>query len=282
MSKVTIVTDSTAYIPKDLCTRYDIQVVPQVLIWGNETYADGVDIYPDEYYRRLSSAKIMPSTSQVSPTTFETMFQKLLNEDHEILAILVSEKLSGTIASAVQAKQNMPAAPIEIVDSYSVAMAMGFIALKCAKAANQGASLIECKELAEQARLHTGVVFAVETLEFLHRGGRIGGAARLLGTALNLKPILEVRNGRVEAVERVRTRKKSVARLIEIIEEQTAGKQPVRLATLHANAHTEALELLEQAKDRIGGLEHILSEVSPVVGTHAGPGTLGLAYLTGY
>jgi len=281
MSKVTIVTDSTAYIPKDLCTKYDIQVVPQVLIWGNETYADGVDIYPDEYYRRLSSAKIMPSTSQVSPQTFETMFQKLLNEDHEILAILVSEKLSGTIASAIQAMQNMPAAPIEIVDSYTVAMAMGFIALECAKAANQSASLNECKELAEQARLHTGVVFAVETLEFLHRGGRIGGAARLLGTALNLKPILEVRNGRVEAVERVRTRKKSVARLIEIIEEQTAGKQPVHLATLHANAHTEALELLEQAKNRIGGVEHILSEVSPVVGTHAGPGTLGLAYLTG-
>ena len=282
MSKVTIVTDSTAYIPKDLCTRFGIQVVPQVLIWGNETYADGVDIYPDEYYRRLSSAKIMPSTSQVSPQTFETVFQKLLNEDHEILAILVSEKLSGTIASAVQAKQNMPAAPIEIVDSYSVAMAMGFVALECAKAANQGASLNECKELAEQARLHTGVVFAVETLEFLHRGGRIGGAARLLGTALNLKPILVVRNGRVEAVERVRTRKKSVARLVEIIEEQTTGKKPVHLATLHANAHTEALELLEQAKNRIGGVEHILSEVSPVVGTHAGPGTLGLAYLAGY
>ena len=281
MSKVTIVTDSTAYIPKDLCNKYDIQVVPQVLIWGDETYADGVDIYPDEYYRRLSSAKIMPSTSQASPQTFETLFQKLLSEDREILAILVSEKLSGTIASAIQAKQNLPDAPIEIVDSYTVAMAMGFIALESAKAANQGASLNECKALAEQARLNTGVVFAVETLEFLHRGGRIGGASRFFGTALNIKPILEVRDGRVEAVERVRTRKKSLARLIEIIEEQTAGKQPVHLATLHANAQSEALELLEQAKNRIGGVEHILSEVSPVVGTHAGPGTLGLAYMAG-
>jgi DegV family protein with EDD domain len=121
----------------------------------------------------------------------------------------------------------------------------------------------------------------VDTLEFLHRGGRIGGGARFLGTALNIKPILEVRDGRIEALERVRTRTKSLTRLIELVEERTAGKSPLRLATLHANAPDEARSLLTEATNRLGAVENIFSEVSPVIGNHAGPGTVGLAYMAG-
>jgi len=121
----------------------------------------------------------------------------------------------------------------------------------------------------------------VDTLEFLHRGGRIGGGQRFLGSALNIKPILELRDGRVEAVERVRTRKKSLVRLVEMIGERIAGKQPVRLAALHANAAEEARLMLEMAKERYHPVETVFSEVSPVVGTHAGPGVLGLCYMAG-
>lgn len=281
VKKVAIVTDSTSYIPKESLEPYLIRVAPQVLIWAEQTYEDGVDISPSEFYTRLKTAKTMPSTSQVTPGTFNKIFSSLLEQDYQVLAILISEKLSGTIASAVQARENYPGAPIEIVDSYTTAMAMGFQVLSVARAAEQGASMAECKALAEEARQYTGVVFAVETLEFLHRGGRIGTASRFLGTALNIKPILEVVNGRVEAIERVRTRQKSLDRLLELTEERIGGRQPVRLATLHAESPHDAKALLELSRQRFDSVEHIFSEVSPVVGTHAGPGTVGLAFMAG-
>ncbi|MFN3308420.1 MAG: DegV family protein [Anaerolineales bacterium] len=281
MSTVAIVTDSTAYIPQNFLDEYQITVAPQVLIWGDQTYEDGVDIQPEEFYRRLKTAAVMPTTSQVTIPNFHKIFQNLLDQGKEILAILISTKLSGTIDSAIQAKGMLPGAPIEIVDSYTTAMAMGFQVLTVARAAKAGANLEECKRLAEEVRNHTGVVFAVDTLEFLHRGGRIGGGSRFLGTALNIKPLLEVTGGRVEAVERVRTRKKSLLRLAEIIEERTRGKSPIRLATLHANAAEEAQELLDELSRRLNPVETIFSTVSPVIGTHAGPGTVGIAYLTG-
>ena len=281
MTKIAIVTDSTVYLPKELVEKYFIKVAPQVLVWGNETYADGVDIQPSEFYERLKTAKVMPSTSQVTPATFHKIFTELYEQDYQILAILLSEALSGTIASAVQAREMFPGATIEIVDSRTTSMATGFHVLRAAEAVAQGASLAECVEVAERARQHTGVVFAVDTLEFLHRGGRIGSGTRFLGTALKLKPILEVVGGRVEAVERVRTRKKSLERLVELVEERIAGRKPVRLATLHASAADDAQELLAQANRRIESIENIFTEVSPVVGTHTGPGTVGLAFMAG-
>lgn len=280
MSKVAIVTDSTAYLPNDLVEKYQITVIPQVLIWGEETMRDGIDIQPTEFYTRLNGAKSIPTTSQASAADFKAIFEKKLQDGYDILNVLISDKLSGTIASATQALEFFPDENIEIVNSKSVAMALGFQALEAAKAAAAGASLAECKAAAESAKARTGVVFAVETLEFLHRGGRIGGASRFLGTALQLKPILEVTGGRVEAIERVRTKKKAHARLVELLTERTRGSGSVKLATLHANALDDAAALLADAETVLGNVdETVFSEVSPVVGTHAGPGTVGLAYI---
>jgi len=283
MGKVAVVTDSTAYIPPDLLQRYRITVTPQILIWGEETFQDGVDIQPSEFYQRLRTAKIMPTTSQVSVVTMQNTFQRLVDEGHEVLGIFISSKLSGTIQSAVQAREAMGAAAekVAIVDSLTTAMAMGFIALTAARAAQEGASLQECQKLAEAAREHTGVYFVVDTLEFLHRGGRIGGAQRFLGTLLNMKPVLTLEGGRVEAVERVRTKGKAIERVLELVGEKIKGKTPVRMATLHANAAEEARQLLERATTMFHAEESIFSEVSPVIGTHAGPGTVGLAYMAG-
>jgi len=281
MTKIAIITDSTAYIPDDLLKKYPIWVAPQVLIFGDKSFEDGVDIQPEEFYNRLQTESVNPSTSQVTPASFNRIFSELVPQEYEILCVLVSDKLSGTIDSATQAREGFPNAKIEIVNSNSITMALGFQALAAARAAAEGADLAECKAVAERSRDLTGVVFAVATLEFLHRGGRIGGGARFLGTALNLKPILEIRDGRVEALERVRTRKKSLARLIELVEERTEGQSPIRIATLHANAPEEAKLLLEEASKRVGAVEEVFSEVSPVVGTHAGPGVVGLAYMAG-
>ena len=234
--KIAVVTDSTAYIPKELLDKYQIRIAPQILIWGDETFQDGVDIQPSEFYARLKTAKIMPSTSQATPATFYRIFSELVEQDYQVVAILLAATLSGTISSAIQAREMLTGATIEIVDSQTTAMALGFQVLEAAKVAQDGANLSDCVAIAKRAQQHTGVVFAVDTLEFLHRGGRIGGANRFLGTALNIKPILEVVNGRVEAIERVRTRKKSLYRLVELLEERIDGRSPVQLATLHANS----------------------------------------------
>jgi DegV family protein with EDD domain len=281
MSKIAIVTDSTGSIPDEFLTKYPIFVAPQVLIWGEQTFEDGVDIRPSEFYARLKSSKTMPTTSQVTPGSFRKVFSKLLEQDYQILAILISEGLSGTVASAIQAKEMFPGAAIELVDSHTTSLAMGFQIFKVAEALEQGANLAECKQLAEHARDHVGVCFAVDTLEFLYRGGRIGGGSRFLGTALNIKPILEVVGGRVEAIERVRTRKKSLNRLVELVEQRIAGRQPVRLGALYTDIPVEAQELLSEASRRIECVQSVMAEVSPVIGTHAGPGTVGLAFMAG-
>ncbi len=283
MSKIAFVTDSTAYIPSELCIQNNISVAPQILIWGGQTYRDGVDIQPDEFYARLKTAKIMPTTSQVSIQTLQIMFKELVDQDFDVIGIFVSSKFSGTLQSASQGREALgsQAEKVHLIDSRSTAMAMGFQVLTVARAAQAGASLRDCLSLAEKVRDHTGVYFAVDTLEFLHRGGRIGGGARFIGTALNMKPVLAVLDGRVEAVERIRTKGKAIDRMIELVQEQVKGKSNIRLAALHAHSAAEAASLLVKATRQIGAVESILTEVSPVVGTHAGPGTVGLAYIAG-
>lgn len=283
MSEVAIVTDSTAYLPDELVKQYAISVTPQILIWGEETYQDGVDIQPNEFYQKLKNAKVMPTTSQVAIVTMKATFIDLLEQGKDVLGIFISSKLSGTIQSADQAKLMLSKAAdkIEIVDSNSTAMAMGFQVLAAAKAGMEGASLAECKQIAEEARKHTGVYFVVDTLEFLRRGGRIGGAQALLGSALNIKPILELSDGRIEPIEKVRTKRKAINRMVDLVIERTAGREPVRLATLHANAELEAKSALNAAVKEIQPVEQVFASVSPVIGTHAGPGTVGLAYMGG-
>lgn len=283
MSKIAIVTDSTSYIPTDIVQKHNIMVAPQVLIWDDKTYRVGIDIQSAEFFARLKTSKTMATTSQVSVADMQGIFQGLVEKDFEVIGIFISSKLSGTIQSAMQAKDLMEAAgrKVTVIDSNSTAMALGFQVLTVARAAQDGANLKDCLALAEKARESTGVFFAVDTLEFLHRGGRIGGAQRFLGTLLNMKPILAVQDGRVEGLERVRTKNKTHERVLELVLENTRGKSPVRIATLHANAPEDARNLLAKAEKELSPAESIFAEVSPVVANHAGPGTVGLAYMAG-
>jgi len=283
MSKIALVTDSTTYMPPELVKKYNISVAPQVLIWGDQTYKDGVDIESREFFTRLKTAKVMPTTSQVAVISFQEIFQNLVNQGYEVLALLVSSKLSGTVQSAMQARDLMSSAreKVNVVDSQSVAMALGFQVLALARAIEDGAGLKDAIALAERSYEYTGVFFAVDTLEFLHRGGRIGGAQRFLGTMLNMKPILAIQDGRVEGIERIRTKNKAQDRVLELTIEKVAGRTPVRLATLHANAADDARALLTRAEQALNPVESIFTEVSPTVGTHAGPGTVGLAFMAG-
>ncbi len=284
MSKVAIVTDSTAYIPASMMNGHNISVAPLQVIWGEKTYLDGVEIQPSEFYEKLKTAKVMPTTSQTTPAAFEALYRNLLESGYDIFSIHISSKLSGTLDSATQAKSVFPGAKIELFDSEATSMALGFQVLAVARAVEQGATLQECKAVAEKARPLTGVLFVVSTLEFLHRGGRIGGAAAFLGTALKLKPILELRSGKIEAIERVRTMSKAIDRMLELLKDRTGKRTPVRLAALHANAPQEANTLLESVRERFNVSdirEAFVTEVSPVIGVHAGPGTVGIAFMAG-
>jgi DegV family protein with EDD domain len=283
MSKVAVVTDSTSYIPKEVREKYPITVVPQVVIWEGVSYEDDVTITTDQFYSRLRTAKVMPTTSQVSVINMQKAFSTLLEQGYDVLGMFVSSKLSGTYQSGVLGKDQLTSGKekVEIVDSETTAMGLGFQVLSVARAALDGASLADCRAVAEKSRAYTGVYLTVETLEFLHRGGRIGGAQRFLGTALNLKPILAVEGGRVEPVERVRTRGKALDRLVEVVAEKCAGKSPVRIATLHADSPTDAKYMLDKITPIVNPIETIFAAVSPAVGANAGPGTVGLAYMAG-
>lgn len=279
MSKVAIVTDSTVNLPQSVIKDYPITVAPQIVIWDEKTYQDGIDIQPAAFYTRLKTSKSMPSSSQVSPVTMRDTFTDLLNQGYEVLAIMISSHLSGTMSSATMAKEMLPDKPVELVDSLTTSMAMGFQVLTAARAAKNGASLQECKSIAEKARDNTGVFFVVDTLEFLHRGGRIGGASRLLGTALNLKPILTVEGGKIEPVARVRTQKKAFEKLLDLVGEKLADSSLSRVSVLHANAASEADQVMSEVVQRFHPAETVMTEVSPVIGTHTGPGTVGIAYM---
>ena len=276
--KVAVVTDSSPYLPANLIDKYQIHVVPLTVIWGEECLADGVDITPVQFYKRLNGARKMPSTSQPSVADFLKIYQDLHRQGFQILSILISAKLSGTVSSATQARELLPEAEIEIIDSRSVAMGCGFQVLAAAEAAQQGASLAECRRKALQARSQSGVVFVLDTLEFLHRGGRIGGAKRFFGTLLKVKPVLAIEEGVVVSVDQVRTHQKALDRVVEIIVEQARDQQDLRLATLHANNPEPAQFILQKAENLLSPSMVIHSEVSPVIGTHAGPGAVGLAY----
>jgi DegV family protein with EDD domain len=284
MSKIAIVTDSTAYIPKEIGADFIFHVAPLQLIWGDEQFRDGVDIQPDEFYERLQTAEIMPSTSQVTPGTFKEIYKDLSSQGYEIFSIHISSKLSGTIDSAIQAKEMLELQNIEIFDSFTTGMALGFQVLTVARAVANGASLKECVKIAQKARENSGVLLTVKTLEFLHRGGRIGGAQAFLGTMLKLKPILEVRGGKIEPAGKARTMNKAVEKMINILFEKIDHKSPVRLAIQHANARVEAENLQSKVINALGNVEIaeiMISDVSPVIGTHIGPGVVVISFLAG-
>jgi DegV family protein with EDD domain len=283
MPKLAIVTDSTASIPDDLIQNLHISIIPLHVIWGEEMYQDNVDIHQEEFYKRLPLSKILPSTSQPSPKEFIELYKLIGQEYDEILSVHISSKLSGTFDSAMQAKNYLSSMHIEVIDSLSTSMGLGFLALTAAREAQKGKNLDECKKIVESARERINVFFVLQTLEFLKKGGRIGGASALLGTALNLKPILMLDEGKIESYEKIRTKQKALLRLVEILHQKSEGKTPIHLALIQASAEQDAKFLLAEIKK--GFRDQDISElfitgISPVIGTHAGPGAIGICFLT--
>jgi len=278
--KIAVVTDSTAYIPAEALGDLNIPIIPLWVIWGDERFRDGVDMDPPTHYRRLPKTKTLPSTSQPSAGEFIDFFRHVAaeNDTDTIVGAYISSGLSGTVASAEVAKAQLPELNITTIDSLGTSMSLGFIVLAAARAAAAGKPLDEVIAAAEEVRDQVHIIFAVDTLEYLHRGGRIGGAKRLLGTALKIKPLLHLEGGHIEPLAQVRTKRKAIAQMLDIVEERLGGRQMGEASILEADNPEEGKVVAQQVKERFGISTVYHAMVSPVIGTHVGPGTVGIAF----
>lgn len=280
MNKIAIVSDSSAYIPKELVIKYNLTIVPLTVNWLGKSYRDGVDLEANDFYKQMAESTEMATTSQVTTGAFLEVFKKLLDEGKDVLYLGISKGLSATTDSALAAKKELGDPENLIVwNTNLVSMALTLMVLEVAKAAEKGASLQECFELAQDAYPRIGVYFTVNSLEYLHRGGRINSAKRLLGSVLDLKPIMMIRDGKIELVESVRSQKKALLRMVDLIEKDIAGRSPVRIGPFHALAYDEMIAMEKIAVEKLHPIEVIRSEVSPVIGSHVGPGTVSMAYI---
>ena len=280
MAEVKIVTDSTAYLPAELIARYGIRVVPLKVLFGPEAYTEGVDISNEEFYGKLMEASTLPTTSQPSVGDFLQVYGEATREAVPILSIHISSKLSATVSTALTAKSELPQSQIEIVDSFSTSMGLGMVVLAAARAADEGQPLSQIRACCEKLIKSMNLFFVVDTLEYLHKGGRIGGAAALVGTVLRIKPVLYLKDGQIEVLAKVRTKRRALKRLLELVEERVPGGTSVHVAVIHAQAVEEASALEKEIRARFNCAETYLSELGPVIGTHIGPRAIGLAFYT--
>lgn len=271
--KVAIVTDSTADLPPGLAKAKSVTVVPLTLILDGESLLDGVDITPEQFYRRLVTAKSHPTTSQPSPGRFAEAYERLLADHDAVVSIHISEKLSGTLASAQQGAQMTDSSRVHVVDSQNVSMSLGLLTLVAAEMSARGEtpSAIVAKVSAMRPELQT--FFSVATLEFLRRGGRIGRASALVGSVLQLKPVLCIRDGVVTPLERVRTFERALNRVDELTRGIDRG-QGVAVIVGHAGADADAERLSRKLEPIAETL--MVQPLGPVVGAHAGPGVVGV------
>jgi DegV family protein with EDD domain len=272
---IKIVTDSTADLPDSLVKELDIIVVPEYLRFGNQVYRDHVDINEDEFYKRLLNSPVHPNTAQPTPQDFADVYRGLCEEADSIISIHLSSKLSGTFNSAVQgSKMISRPCPIELIDSQTVSIALGLIVIQAAKMARSGMALKQIVEKLSYIINSVHILMLLDTLEYLAKGGRIGKAKALIGSLLNVKPLLTVRDGELVPSGQVRTRSKGTDILFDFVKK--AGEIQ-DLAVLYSTTPDEAHALAERVSSLFPEDHVILARLGPALGVHGGPGVLAIA-----
>ena len=276
---IRIVTDSVSDLPPSAARASDITVVPLYVAFGSETYRDGVDITADRFYSLLEELPSLPTTSQPSIADFQEVYRGLLDQGHRIVSIHVSAKLSGTLNSAAQARESLGAASeIEIVDSQLAGGAQALLALNAAGWAGEMSDHHEVARRVERSIGQNHGFVVVDTLKYLAKGGRIGKAQAFLGGALQFKPILSIRDGEAHPVDRPRTRRRAMARIVEIVRELAPIR---RMHVSYTTGREHALAILHEVADLVEPERLIESRFGPVLGTHLGPNTIGVAVTQG-
>jgi DegV family protein with EDD domain len=277
MSRVVVVTDSSANVPDDLVQKLDIRVVPVLLAINGQTFRDGVDITSGEVYRRQRTSKILPTTSAPSVGDFLRVYAAAAQDASGILSVHLSPKFSAIYKVAVTASQLVDGVPIRHLDCHTAAMGQGFVALEAARAAAAGADLDAVEARAKEVAGKMNLLATLDTLEYLHRGGRIGGAAALVGTVLQIKPVLYVADGHVDVFAKPRTKSRAIRTMLEEVAKK-ADNRLLHAAILHADVPEEAQALKQRVAEQSDCAELYITELTPVMGTHTGPGVLGIAF----
>ncbi len=272
---VRVLTDSTADLPAELAEELGITIVRLQILFGEESYEDGADLDSEEFFRRLQDSAELPTTSQPSLGQMLQVYESLAEETDQILSIHLSSGFSGTMETSRQAADAVSdSCRIEVIDSGTVSIAMGFAVIAAARAARDGADLDACAEVARSVLSRQRLAVMLDTLEYLRRGGRIGRAQAFLGGLLRVKPILTVRDGVAFPLSRVRTRKKAIEEVLRLCLDQGPIDEA---AVMHATSPDDALALAEEIKRRQPGLPVHVGRIGPVIGAHGGPGLLGVA-----
>ncbi|MBN1402180.1 MAG: DegV family protein, partial [Anaerolineae bacterium] len=276
--RVTILTDSAACVPDELVRQYGLVVVPYQLIWDGQVYLDGLDMARDEFFRRFRTAETYPTTATPTVGQFMTAFTQAAGRADAIISILTSESLTSTVRLAqAAARESGLQDRVVVIDSHTAGPSQAFIVLAAARAAHRGASADEVIAIAEAYRERVGLLFSLEDLKHLHRGGRIGHAAALLGSRLHIHPVLALAEGVVRPVTITRTRQSALERIVTRAH-SLIGDEPIRAAVLHADVPEEAERLARQVRREFDCLELYVSDFTPVMGAHTGPGLIGIAY----
>jgi DegV family protein with EDD domain len=277
-----LITDSTCDIPQAMLDQYGITVIPQVVVWGDELLRDRVDLTPEDFYERLERDPVWPTTTLPSPADFEKAYRDAIaGGAQEIVMMTVSSAMSGTFQLAEQVGQQMEV-PVHVVDSKGPTLSLGWQVLAAARMRELGGSAAKMIDAAARVRDKLVQIVCLDTLEYLHRGGRIGSATRFIGSLLDIKPLVQInhKTGLVESCGQARTRKKSIETLVSRFFEQLAPDKPKRVAVLHGNALPEAQALADRIKKEYNPLELLVNITGPVLGIHTGPRALALCGYT--
>lgn len=273
-----LIVDSTSDLPEDILAQYGIQVIPLYLIWGSQQLRDRVDIQPTQFYERLVADSIHPTTSQPAIGDFWHAFEQAqTNGATDAVLFTISSGMSSTYSTAEEARQKSPI-PVHVIDSKANSMSLGWQVLAAARARAEGGDSAAMIEAAAAVRRHLVTLLYVDTLDYLHKGGRITGLQKFIGTALDMKPQLYVNHetGKIEAGARTRTRKKALDKMIETFAKQLDRTHDLHIAVLHGNVPTRAEEVAEHIHRELQPAELIISMTSPVMGVHTGPGAIAL------
>ncbi len=284
-NKVVIVTDTTACIPREQVEKYGIELVPVEIIFGDKVYRDGIDITPDQFYALLRQAEKLPTTSGSLPDPFLDAYREASKRAASILCITLPARLSGMCNSAQlakeMAKEALPNVVIEVLDCGTAAAAQGLVVLAAARDAASGGSLTKVIETARNVMQQVNLFATLDTLYYLVKGGRVPKAAALVGSLLKIKPIFTVSDGMAHPVTNPRTTAGAIKRILKIMEQKIVRGQPLHVAVMHADALDRAIILRNQISSQFDCAELFITEFTPVMGAHTGPGLIGIAFYTG-
>ena len=279
---IKIVTDSTSYIADEYIKKYDINIVSLNVIINGVSSRE-IDIENEVFYEEIKNSKEIPKSSQPIPNEMLNTFKEIVKDGDSIVGIFLSSKMSGTYSNANMIKdmilEDYPDAEIHILDSKTNCMQMGFAVIKAARTASEGKSINEVINAANHVINNSRFLFTPETLEYLKKGGRIGGAAALFGNVLQIKPILTVVNGETSVFKKVRTRKKAIEEIVKTVLEEIESKGFGDIVVHHINCQEDGLKLAKALENKLGKKVEIQS-IGPVIGVHVGPGSIGIAYYT--